>query len=558
MQDSILFWNAVALEANRISHSDPDKREQNGPTLSSRAIAIVHLAMYDAYAGIVGGAGFPRYLQVPSQPAPPAGIPPAQARDAVAGAAYTTLVALYRTQKEFFDAQLNAFNFNLSPPITTPPTPPTPLVTAFDFGVAVGRALLALRENDMDGRDSGYMASNRRFRHRVDPDNPGQRFDSPFYGAQTDGFAVKIRHGLAAPPTPADGTNDYLNALKEVRAKGIKPELMGTLPNPLFNNRRTAEETTIGIYWAYDGANRLGTPPRLYNQIIRLVAMSVKNPGTGKINNEGDNARLFAFVNAALGDAGILAWEQKYCHDFWRPVVGIREHDESFGPGAENPDDGTNNIDDNADPFWLPFGAPRTNLPMMKNFTPNFPAYPSGHATFGAAAFHITRLFYGIPVGDRKADALFKALAFVSDELNGGSQDNQGTVRPRHVRRFKGGLWDMIIENAMSRIFLGVHWSFDAFAIKSDKPDLTKNIGGVRLGLDIAEDIWNFGGKTAPKLSPAKAPIMTPLPNTSPMPLVPLQPASQKGCANKRDKATVKDGDMELTKNIYPSGISER
>ncbi len=46
--DSILFWNEVALEANRVSHTDADKREQNGPTLSSRAFAIVHLAMYDA------------------------------------------------------------------------------------------------------------------------------------------------------------------------------------------------------------------------------------------------------------------------------------------------------------------------------------------------------------------------------------------------------------------------------------------------------------------------------------------------------------------------------
>ncbi len=106
MTDSILFWNAVALEANRISHSDPDKREQNGPTLSSRALAIVHLAMYDAYAGVVGSPDFPRYLTPPLTP-PAAG---ASARDAVAGAAYTTLVALYKTQKDFFDAQLSCFN----------------------------------------------------------------------------------------------------------------------------------------------------------------------------------------------------------------------------------------------------------------------------------------------------------------------------------------------------------------------------------------------------------------------------------------------------------------
>src|SRR4051812_44857990 len=108
MQDSILFWNAVALEANRVSHSDPDKRQQNGPTLSARALAIVHLAMYDAFAGVVGGAGFPRSF--PPPPPPPA--VGGSARDAVAGAAHTTLIALFSAQSEFFNAQLNAFNVN--------------------------------------------------------------------------------------------------------------------------------------------------------------------------------------------------------------------------------------------------------------------------------------------------------------------------------------------------------------------------------------------------------------------------------------------------------------
>lgn len=62
MADSILAWNEVALEADRISHTDVDKREQNGPTLSSRALAIVHLAMYDAYAGVKGNpSNLPAY-----------------------------------------------------------------------------------------------------------------------------------------------------------------------------------------------------------------------------------------------------------------------------------------------------------------------------------------------------------------------------------------------------------------------------------------------------------------------------------------------------------------
>ncbi|NJQ96593.1 MAG: vanadium-dependent haloperoxidase [Hydrococcus sp. CSU_1_8] len=149
---------------------------------------------------------------------------------------------------------------------------------------------------------------------------------------------------------------------------------MGTLPNGI--DARTADETLIGIFWAYDGAAGLGTPPRLYNQIVRRLAIA-------KGNTEAQNARLFALVNAAMGDAGILAWDQKYIHDLWRPVVGIREHDESFGPAAT---EANNDISNDGDPFWLPLGAPNSNS-TKKNFTPNFPAYPSGHATFGAAAF---------------------------------------------------------------------------------------------------------------------------------------------------------------------------
>jgi vanadium chloroperoxidase len=268
--------------------------------------------------------------------------------------------------------------------------------------------------------------------------------------------------------------------------------LIGTLLSK-SNDARTPTQTLAGIYWGYDGVPNLGTPPRLYNQIIRVVAMNRKKP-----NTVGDNARLFAFVNAAMGDAGILAWDQKYIHNFWRPVVAIREHDRSMGPQGDQP---ANELVENCDPLWLPLGAQSTNKPSAKNFTPPFPAYPSGHATFGAAAFHITRLFY--ETGGRfdnnslTGDDLFKGLDFVSEEFNGRNTDNRGTIRPRHRRSFARGLFDMLIENGISRVLLGVHWVFDAFAVKGPKrqPDLTKKvgkrfIGGVPLGLIIAEDIY--------------------------------------------------------------------
>jgi Vanadium chloroperoxidase N-terminal domain/PAP2 superfamily len=528
MSDSILFWNAAALEADRIAHTDPDKREQNGPTLSSRALAIVHLAMYDAFAAVDG--------TLPTYAPPPLPVPPgATAPDAVAGAAHATLSALYRTQRPFFDAYLSCFNPNSQ---------------SFQFGQAVGNNILQLRANDMDGRDCGYMPSPKRGRHRVDPDNPSQGFYSPFYGAQMRGFAISIRHGLAAPPFNNGTDSGYRAALRDVRARGIRPDLTATLPPNLFNDRRTGLETLTGIYWGYDGSNRLGTPPRLYNQIIRRVAMI-------QGNTEHDNARLFAFVNAAMADAGILAWQHKYCFDFWRPVVGIREHDETLGPLA--PHGGVHLPFNEGDPGWLPLGAPSTNSVGMKNFTPNFPAYPSGHATFGAAAFHITRMFYGVDPHDKNQDDLFPEF-FVSDEFNGGNRDNNGTVRPRHTRFFPRGLWGMIIENALSRVLLGVHWIFDAFDFKEQGDRLVadlddENIGGVGLGLRIARDVFSFGGGVAPKMTPlgtAEPPIVTPPPK-SPMPAVPAQPAEVPGCAGPAMPLGVQPAPQGAVQEAFPA-----
>lgn len=483
--DSILFWNEVALEANRVSHTN-GKMEQTGPTLSSRALAIVHLAMYDAYAGVVQDPNLPPYM--PNLPPAPPG---ASAQAAVAAAAHGTLSVLFPSQKAFFDTKLVEAGSILNP--------------GHDFGVIVARRILQDRAGDPSASDVGYVPSFARGRHRVDPNNPGQGFHAPFYGARSKGFAITARHELEEPPFDND---EYLRALREVRGRGIAPELMGTLPNSF--QRRTIDQTLIGIFWGYDGSAGLGTPPRLYNQILRRLAMS-RSPGNPtKPNTEAQNARLFALVNAAMGDAGILAWDQKYRYDFWRPVLGIREHDRSMGLAGK----ANNNISDDTDTGWLPLGAPATNsmnqnfrmqtsqtfpfnqaiVGRMKNFTPNFPAYPSGHATFGAAAFHIARLFYGVECGDIRPDNLFDNLDFVSDEFNGVNQDNRGTIRPRHLRNFPGGLWQMINENGRSRVYLGVHWVFDAFAVKNNgEPDLSRNIGGVPLGLTIAEDIFNSG-----------------------------------------------------------------
>jgi hypothetical protein len=471
--DHILYWNAVALEANRrdfsnVPGTDKPAPEQGGPTLSSRALAIVHLAMYDAHAGVINNAAtLPRYSSTPPNPA--AG---ASAAAAVAAAAHACLSALYPRQKPQFDAAHVAAGLSGAG-----------IAQGHAFGLAVAQATLANRAADPGVSDNGYAASMQPGGHRVDPVNSTQGFHAPFYGARSKLFAVTARHELAAPP--AYGSPEYDKSHKQVHGKGIAPELMGTLASTF--QKRTVDETLVGVYWAYDGPREIGTPPRFYNQIMREVAMA-------KGNTVDQNARLFALVNVAMGDAAILAWDQKYIHNFWRPVVGVREHDKSMGPAAPTP---TSNIDNDCDPNWLPLGAPASNS-VDRNFTPPFPAYPSGHATFGGAAFHMMRLFYGVAAGNRAKDTVFTGN-IVSDELNGITRDNAGVVRPRHVRAFPKGLWQMIEENGFSRVWLGVHWSFDAFAVDaSGKPDLTQNIGGVALGLKIAEDIFAAGGGKAP------------------------------------------------------------
>lgn len=424
----IRSWNEVALDANALDHTPVAAGEvrvfgeQLGPGRTSRALAIVHIAMFDAVNAIVGG--YDSYTDLPRVH------PVTSMHAAIAQAAHDTLVALYPSQTARFAQEL-ANHLN-----------DIPEGRAKADGIALGRnaaaAILALRSNDGSQEQDPrigieYIPKDDAGVWRPDPVSQIPIALGWKWGKVLP-FVLKSAEQFPLPPPPAMNSPEYASAFNEVKLLGGDGVITPT--------QRTAKETEIGIFWGYDGTPGLGTPPRLYNQIALRIA---EQRGSDMI----ELARLLALVNVAMADAGYAAWHSKYKYEFWRPVTGIREGDEGTGPTGQ----GDGNAATVGDPSFSPLGAPASNL-TGPNFTPPFPAYPSGHATFGGALFQTLRRLYGT---DRVR------FSFVSDELNGETLDNQGQVRPL-VRHHYNSLSEAEEENGQSRVYLGIHWAFDKTA----------------------------------------------------------------------------------------------
>lgn len=436
--DRYLLWNEIALDTTAIDHTPADKAQgedprrfgqQLGPHRSSYAMAIVHIAMFDAFAAITGK--YATYTDLPRARGH------VSANRAVAQAAHDTLVALYPYQAERIEA---LFEEDISKIEGTK--------EAIEAGAELGRkaaqAILAKRENDGSSLPEPRVGVD-----YFPKDEPGVWQPDPVSKLQValGGNWAKVKPFVLAsadelrpaePPKLTD--NAYTEAYREVWQAG---------GDPTHGSRtsRTEEETFKAVFWAYDGTPSLCAPPRLYNQIARAVAL--KN----RLRDPLDMARLLALVNVAMADAGIAAWEAKYHYRYWRPVTGIRAGDED-GNRATYKEAG-----------WYPLGAPSTNS-RGPNFTPPFPAYPSGHATFGGALFQILRKFW--PDDTR--------FTVVSDEFNGKNLDISGVVRPLRPASFRS-FSEAEHDNAQSRIWMGVHWQFDAGA-------------GIKLGNAVADRVY--------------------------------------------------------------------
>jgi hypothetical protein len=227
-------------------------------------------------------------------------------------------------------------------------------------------------------------------------------------------------------------TQRYTDAFNEVKAYGS-----------LNSADRTADQTKIGLFWAYDRPGT-GAPPILFDESLIEI-------GNQTGNTAAENARLFAMASVAQADAVIATWDTKYEQDFWRPIVGIREADTDGNPNTT------------ADPNWVYLGAPGADPNSSSDdFTPPFPAYTSGHATMGGAIFKSVELFYGTNNFDEIDGIIGNDPAYTLHSSEAGSGGARDYVRFTQVGAIGPGLENSPEgENSMSRIYLGIHWRMD-------------------------------------------------------------------------------------------------
>ncbi|MFN0131199.1 MAG: GC-type dockerin domain-anchored protein [Phycisphaerales bacterium] len=387
--DVVTDWNNVLLDTIRAVGG--------GPCPISRGNAMVHVAMFDAINSV--DRIYEPYVGF--FPCPPG----ASKEAAAAQAARDCLVHLYPSRTPIYDAALANSLAGI---------PNGPGKTAgISLGTLTAQGCIQSRSNDGTQNLPPFVQGT----------NPGDW--KPTY---PDFTAIPHAHGWGKTKPwvmnnvrrfvdkgPAGYTNmnqwlrsnRYAADFNEVKSLGA-----------LNSTTRTDEQTRIAFFWAND-VNGTYKPPGHLNYITQVIADQ-------QDLDLGERARIFALANLAMGDAGVAAWYTKYETniDLWRPITGIREADTDNNPNTVK------------DANWEPINP----------FTPPFPAWASGHATFGGAHAGVMASFF-----------CTDNITFTID-----SEDPFYQALPSHPTRTFNRFSDAAWENAISRLYLGVHWRVDA------------------------------------------------------------------------------------------------
>jgi len=160
-------------------------------------------------------------------------------------------------------------------------------------------------------------------------------------------FAMETASQFRADGPPALTSDQYTADFNEIKR-------LGCLNCP----ERTEEQRIIGLFYTDPGPTQTA---RGFRQLAADHPMNI-----------ADNARLFAMLYVALGDAAIASVETKYYYGFWRPITAVRNADTDGNPNTV------------ADPTWTPLAT-----------TPNFPDYVSTHSATWGAFSETIRQFFG-------------------------------------------------------------------------------------------------------------------------------------------------------------------
>lgn len=324
--DVVTEWNGAALGAIRAGNTPPPR--------ASRALAILHAAIYDAVNGI--SRNYEPYVVQSAVPSS------ASKEAAASAAAHQVLVELLPADAARFDA------LHMRALADIPDGPQKR--SGIAWGDFVARQILAWRANDNSeavvalpfGSGPGAWV----------PTPPAFAAYALPHWAFVAPFAMPTDAHFRPLGPPALNSELYARDYNEVKAFGAA-----------VGSARTPEQDVIALFWA-DGAGTV-TPPGHWNIIAQEV-------GARFGNTIEQNARLFALLNIAMADAAICAWDAKYHYAFWRPVTAIRNGDADDNPATAG------------DPTWSSFIT-----------TPPFPDYVSGHSTFSAAASTVLAMFFG-------------------------------------------------------------------------------------------------------------------------------------------------------------------
>jgi hypothetical protein len=411
--DGILTWISCAL--NAIQSAGSNGKPGVPPTVGTRLMAMLSTAMLDAVAAFGDQVNPYRFdLTAPSG---------ASREAAVVGAAQRILALELPGESDLIQDQLAKSLAELK-------GSKQGIEAGLAFGAGLADQVRASRASDGHNNNTPYTPPADGL--------PGYVW-MPATSGPTAGVALGANWGSVTPwvisgpdAYRSDGLqcrpdvdlDAYATQLNEVRQLG------GLVSTAVTSIQRTADQTQIAYFWAYDRPDTF----RPYGQLID-IAMNVAAQKNSTLET---NAKLIASLSIAMADAVICAWREKYSNVQPRPADLIT--------GAFSDTDGMASTV--RDSQWQSLLSSINGVQ-----SPPFPDFLSGHSVMGGAFASVMTQFFGDNVVfSARSDELPGVKRSFDGRISPGSLGDLSTVALRPNSFYEAGL-----EDAVSRVYGGVH-----------------------------------------------------------------------------------------------------